>query len=431
MAVFGFSALLHYSEPVGVRSLPRIALVLALAALAGAALAPAQAAEGKGKNFASEIMTRADELAKEEKLVEAGALYRKLLFANPKDDAALKKLRTVNTKISEKLVDIGVGKWEEDREEAGGILRAAARLQPEGKAVQAAFKERGFKLHEGEWRTEAEIDEYKRSDKERGDSRREELRLNANFKIIRQGVFRIFTDVAGGKTKIELMLNALQAHYDAYCEFIYAFSPRFPSEGLDVVFFMKREDYKVHMGSDDTLGLYVPKAGASFFFLTGEGEDFATLLHEMTHQLNDKVGEIDLELAALEEGLAEYFGYAQLTSGNRKIQLGKVHGPSVQRIREALYNRDGEVFIPLEELLRARRSEKSPFYQQSWGVIHLLRHDYPNGRLILFEAMASVCRRPEVRHSAVEGGFHKVLEEYGSNFAEFEKVYRKFYAEVK
>lgn len=382
--------------------------------------------ESKPRNLARETKARADELVAKGEWVDAGIELRKLLFADPGDGYAKKQLAKVNTTLSEMLVESGTARWDSDREEGLKSLRAAARILPDGDAVKKAFKARGYEWFAGEWRTEDEIQTYKKADIELGARRRTELGLGPEFKIIREGPFRFFTDVTGGRTKLEQMLNAAQTHYGVYVDFMRALSPRYPSEGLDVVFFQKRDDYKRLTKSDDTLGVYVPKREAGFYYLTGQGEDFATLLHEMTHQLDHKVAKLVIDHAAVQEGLAEYFGYGQLTSNCTKLALGKLHSDSTQRIKDILFGREG-TSLDMASFTEVEDPEGNAFYARSWGLVYFLLHAYPNGRFVLYEILSSSSVRPEVGGEPRTRTLREVLESMGNTVGQFEKDFRKYF----
>jgi len=160
-----------------------------------------------------------------------------------------------------------------------------------------------------------------------------------------------------------------------------------------VVLLQKEEEYRNYTRSMETLGLYMPRKGASFFFVTKEGEDFATLLHEVTHQLNHKVTDVIGMPLCFEEGIAEYFSLGTLSSGGRKLTVGGGRGERFHQIRVAI--RKGSGLIPFDQFLTKESSGKAAlFYPQAYGLTHFLMEGHPEGKLILYDIYAAAKYNP-------------------------------------
>jgi hypothetical protein len=174
----------------------------------------------------------------------------------------------------------------------------------------------------------------------------------------------------------------------------------------------------------------VPEDGASYFYLTGAGEDFKTLLHEMTHQFCDKVSKMEIDSACISEGIAEYFGAAQLTNGGKKLELGRPHAYSVKVLRDALAGREGRL-LGIETFLEVEEPTGDTFYPHSWGLFHYLMNGAPNGRLVLYDVLAAASINAEVRGSARPRTIAGVLSRYGSSAVELEAAMKEYYVKLR
>lgn len=385
----------------------------------------------KDVNYFQKRFDQAEKLFEDEDFVGAGVLYRTLLFANPRHKKSEKRLKEINKTLSEQLVGVSDDLLESKPEEALEFLHVAARIDPKGKLVKARFKKRGFKLHAGSYRDAAAIAAYKKADGIRSETRRAEIGIGSEFKVIRRGVFRFYTDAEKGKHKAEAMIAAALTHYKEYCRFMEPLGLHYPDEGLDVVLFQDEADYLKVTEAEGTLGVYIYRPAAGYYYLTGTGEDFATLLHEMTHQLNDKVLQVGDMGLCFEEGIAEYFGYGRLTSGNKKIKLGQPHSEYIRWIKDILLDRSDRTLSPLQDFVRMESTDAGMFYPQSWALTHFLLTKHPHGRLILADVFAGAKLDPEVSGFGDQKSFDEIVKSYGSSLGTLEQQFEEYYKTLR
>ena len=406
---------------------PPARIVLAGAALAAGLLLSTQISAGSqrgGKNFLKIWLEQANVAYQADDLEAALDGYRRILFADPRSSKARKRVKEIQRKLAGRLVDEAEELWEEDPGRALGQLRRASASDRKARIVKAAFKKRGYTWYQGEWRTEEEIKRFEKTDAMRREQRRKEIGLPENMKIIRRGVFRFYTDLdlKAAKSVLTQMMDSMDTHYRKYLEVMGVFDLRYPTEGLDVVLFTTREDYIKHTRSQGTAGVYFPGRGVGFFFRGSRGFNFPTMLHEMTHQLNDKVlGAIGIS-GWFEEGIAEYFGAGYLTQAGRKVALGRVDASRKASFKGMVV---GGRTMPLKDFLSRRRAELSgQFYAQSWAFAHYLMEGPMPGRLILYDFIS---RGKKGRQQGAERGvidareFEAILNRYEMSLAELEK----------
>ncbi|MCA8960277.1 MAG: DUF1570 domain-containing protein [Planctomycetes bacterium] len=358
-------------------------LVLCLLVLLGALVGSPTARAEPG---ISEIIERAREAQEAEQLATAEYLYRKALFVQPRNKRARKELR----KVAEKRIAELLAQAEQVRAEypdtAASYGARALEIDPDCKEAKALLESAGYVQIRGEWVSP----EYaKRLQEQGGEGRREELRLPPIFQIIEVDPLRFFTnvDVKNAKSVLTQAINANVSHLREYRRVFDALGLRSPSEGIDIVLFNTREEYARRIRMSGTAGVYIPSERAGFFFRDG-GYDFGTMLHEMTHQLNDKL--LRVRAAAwFEEGISEYFGSAQLTQQGKRIEVGRVDGTRLATFKRMV--REGDGYIPLEKFVLYPQSELTgEFYSEAWAFAHFLMEVHPEGRSILFDYIASV-----------------------------------------
>lgn len=315
----------------------------------------------------------------EEEYFDADRLYRRLLFATGKRTYE-KELRSVDKKLAEQVVEMvaevepGSSTWLE-------LLNRAFEFDPKNREIQKLFKGADCTFFNGAWRPESENEALKKADGELTERRGSELGLS-EMRTIRHGAFRFFTDVKPGNQQFEKMVKASVAVFEAYWGTMRAFDLRYPIEGLDVVVLTHEKDYAEQTGSDDTVGLYFPSRGAGYFHLSGQ-EVFQTLLHELVHQFNHKVGYFGETAACLEEGMAEYFGFSKFSRGFTQVEPGGPN-PSAQRaVLDVIFDRPHEFeYTKFPAYLHVMDPPHYDFYQQSWAFYTFLVRD-PDARLRL------------------------------------------------
>jgi len=122
---------------------------------------------------------------------------------------------------------------------------------------------------------------------------------------------------------------------------------------------------------DDASGL------ASFLGNRPESKMYETLRHEGMHQfLYQRIG--DTLPTWLNEGMAEWFGYALQTE--RGFEMGLADAHAIARLQRAL---EADTLLPLESLLtmshrewneRVRSGSAGGQYDQAWSVVHFLAY---------------------------------------------------------
>jgi hypothetical protein len=386
-----------------------------------------QAADRKsGREVVKENLDRAAALCKKGAWEKAAEAYQRALFVDPKNQSARKGMKDVGPRIADALVEEAKAYWSQDKEIALLLLRKAQGLDPGNKALSEALKAHGYTDKGGEWLTESEAKNLKTLDKDRGERRRTELGLSPQFKVLRKDAFRFFTDVEGGDRKLRQMMTTIATHYRLYRGFFAAFPLVQPSEGLDVVLYWKKKDFERATDSANSLGVYSPKKGASFFFLTGAGDDFNTILHEMTHQLNDKVLVAWRLPEWFEEGSAEYFGNAFIKGGGASMEFGRATGYRMTDFLEAVRTKSGS-YISFEGFLSLKMEKPDdPFYAQSWALVHYLLDGPFPGRVIAYDVVyEGTCLEKE---KALDSkGFEKILARYGLTLKQFEQEFVEAY----
>ncbi len=341
------------------------------------------------RDFAAELREAAKRADEAGVLEEAEFLYYKLYFVDRTNEKVRTKLKAVQKRRSAELLAAAAARGPAEAAKAVELLRQAHRVDPRNPAVKSAFEKRGLEWFAGEWRTEAEIHVYKETDAARGEQRRRELRLDPRFKVIRREPFRFFTDVdlAQGKSVLEQMMTSIQSHYRVYCEVMEPFGLRYPVEGLDVVLMTSEREYVALTNVEGSAGVYIPDNQAGYFYKRS-GYDFGTMLHEMTHQLNDKVlGALRLS-GWFEEGISEYFGAGYLTQLGARLELGRTDGARLGRFQTAVKGFAGTVHALPKFLDMPYAELTDAFYNQAWATAHYLMEVHPLGRQILYDFIA-------------------------------------------
>jgi hypothetical protein len=376
------------------------------------------------------VRARAKQAWKDGDLEAAAKDFRRLAFAG--DRGALKKLRAKQKKDVKALV--AKAKRADSRAAAVELLQQAHAIDPFSKTIRRALKspfaKQKYVFVGGAYVPKEEAKTLKSGRREKVESRREALGLSKSFTAIRRGPFRFYTDMdmRYGKKVVDQMLAAIDAHLARYVEVMSPVGLRYPSEGLDVVLFNKEKDYLAHTKASGSAGVYIPRQGAGYFFAGSHGFDFPTMLHEMTHQLNDKVLKAGVASPWFEEGIAEYFGAGELTSHCRQLKLGRPERYRLATFRGMLTGSDGHV-IPLKPFLGAKTAELSgSYYAQAWALTQfLMEGGLPQGRFIIFD-MIMAAKESGLRQARLTGkSVDKILGTYGWDVPSLERTYLAYH----
>lgn len=362
--------------------------------------------------------------------------FNRVLFVQPGSAKAKSKLKACRSKLAQPLVEKAEAKWSEDPVEAIRVARAAAEIDPASKEVQALLKRGGYKFKHGMWRTKEEITAYEAQQAARESSRRTELGIAAEFRCIRKGPHRFYTNcdlAAAPEGLMDEIINVNTSLYSEYLKLLEPLGTRYPAEGIDVVLFKTREEYLEFTKVPGSVGLYDSSRRAFYFFLFQGTIPFKTMLHEMTHQLNAKVLTVPELSGWFEECLAEHFGAAMISNRGRRLQTGGTNATRLRSLQRALRSGNRRV-IPLSSFLDlGRREIASRFAAQAWGLSHYLMHVHPLGRFLIYDFAAGAKRAQDSGGESLSGtkGFETVLGRYELTLADFEAGLLKYYREGK
>lgn len=352
--------------------------------------------------------------------------YRKLCFVQPsrKSQKGLKKVIDKLTKQSIKDMKKAVKK---DPLRARKLALQVLELNPKSKDAKKIMKRLSYVRHGGRWVLEVDLPGVKEEDKKRGSMRRMEIGLGSEFVIFRHDVFRFYTnvDLKYGQAILDQLFAAMVTHYQKYREIMGPLGVRIPTEGLDVVLFDDEKDYMALTKASGSAGVYIPRKSAGFFFSGSAGFNFPTMMHEMTHQLNDKVLEATANPPWWEEGISEYFGAGLLSNKGRAMQLGLPDRSRMATFRGMMASRPSQV-IPLEQFFQAARAElTSEYYAQSWALTHYLMEGGPLGRLVVYDLL-KLCKTKRQQFGVKGKDFVQILEKYGMSLEFLEEAYVAF-----
>ena len=318
----------------------------------------------------------------------------------PRSEAAAEALRETEILLRESLLKRG--RQLLDR----GSLRSACPLLARAAGLGASreasglLEKYGYKEYLGAWVHKDDIASREKMEERRAKRRRAELELPESFVLDRQGDVRIFTDHPSGE--ILLFTRRLHSHLDAFRRayerlFVPLGGGRGSSEGIDVVIFRRREDYEERTGSKRTLGMFMPRWKASFFFLGDRpsGESFSVLLHEACHQLDDAVLGMRYPPPWLQEGLATCF-----EDGGAAASLSPDYTRRVREAAAAVSSDAGRWWgirriVETTDLSALHGTEAvHDFYAQAAFVVRFLLEGRDSGRT-LFYLLVQKAREPD------------------------------------
>ncbi|MEM7165423.1 MAG: DUF1570 domain-containing protein [Planctomycetota bacterium] len=385
-------------------------------------------------DYLAEALAAGEKYRLEKKFDEALYELQKVLFVDPKNSKAKRSSSKIRNELSSALVEQSKASWKTDPKGAMKTLHAAYDNNPTGREVKALFKKRGYRLHEGRWLTKAGIKEFEAEREAAGMRRHKEIGLRKSFKVLHNGPFRFFTNLDIENAQGNLIQEIIQSNLSHYREYTRVMKPlglRFPTEGIDIVLFDTRHGYMNFTRAEGSAGVYIPSKRAGFFYRIGGGIDFSTMLHEMTHQLCDKVL-VGLGLSGwFEEGMAEYFGAGLLTQGGKRLRLGGVEASRLRGMHRALRGQRAGGIIPLAQFTEMPRAQLTgQFYSQAWALVHFLMEEHPYGRLIIYDYVAGGKRYRRTSGTPYATySLKSVLKEYGITLDELETQYVRFYRE--
>lgn len=414
----------------------RLALLAAALAAALAALGPARAAEGPAAGTLSFDLA----LRKAELEIRAGDLEdaRKTLLSavrlNPWSEAALEALERVEVDLYEaSLADAGRAFEAGAKREAIEILRKAALLRPppEGPVEAIRLLERhGYRAYAGEWVHEDDALRREKREARLAEIRRKELPRGEALRLYRHEDLRVWSDLPSARfgaaaRKIQRLLAELRSVYsDLFLPI--APAPGASSGGLDAVVFAEASAYEEVAGAAGTAGIFLPRHRASFFFL-GEREFEAlvpTILHEVSHQLDDRILGLRFPPPWLQEGIAVLFEGAVVGSGGEIEEVGGLRPRDRARVREAASSESR--WLGAERLVRTAElgppyegAARLDFYSQCGFLVKFLIDDPVFGRE-LFYRLVEKARAPGAGPEHAWRDFEEALRARGESLPEFE-----------
>lgn len=410
-------------------------------AAALAALGPARAAEGPEAGTLSFDLA----LRKAELEIRAGALEdaRKTLLSavrlDPWSEAALEALERVETDLYEAfLADAGRAFEAGAKREAIEILRRAAILSPppDGPVEATRLLERhGYRAYGGEWLHEDDILRREKRETRLAEIRRKELPRGEALRLYRHEDLRVWSDLPSARfgataRKIHRLLAELRSLYsDLFLPL--APAPGSGAGGLDVVVFAEAAAYEEVAGARGTVGMFLPRHRASFFFLgEREFEGIApTILHEVSHQLDDRILGLRFPPPWLQEGLAVLFEGAAVGSGGEVDGVGELPPRDRARVRDAASSKTR--WLGAERLVRTAQlgppyegADRLDFYSQCGFLVKFLIDDPVYGRE-LFYRLVERARAPDAGPERAWRDFEEALRARGEGVPEFEARFRR------
>jgi signal recognition particle receptor subunit beta len=370
--------------------------------------------------------------------VEAVEIYRRLLFAFPGNKKFERKIREIVNRSVEALVEKARKRAKTNYTAAIKILKKAHKRQPNSTVVAREFKKLDYRFFLGKWRSPEQIQRKKQRIDKQARERRAMLGLSDKFEIIKQTyndevLFRFFTDVDTRQARS--LLRQVQASskslYGAYIEFMGPFGVKAAKTPIDIVLFNDKGRYvRVTGAPGRSAGVYIPSRGASFFYRSAGTYSFPTLLHEITHQLNDKVlGGLSVS-GWFEEGIAEYFGAGSLSKGGKRIKLGRVDPYRLRAFQAATRGTGRQEFIPLEKFLALGHVQLTgQYYAEAWALVHYLLEGHGIGRFVLFDFIRSGIE--ERRGQGKVRELEEVLRSYGISLRALETKFVEHFREGK
>ncbi len=398
-----------------------------LPALAIAALL-ATASTALAQTTVTTVRARAKRSAQSGEVERALADYARLAFAG--DRGARRELGKLHMQQVKDLISAAKG---EATPGAVELLQRAHALDPfSGKLrrkLRSPFAKHDYTYAFGRYRAEAEAKQLEEQRRHALDARRDELGLPTSFAGIQRGPFRFYTDVDPkyGKRVVGQMLAAIEAHLVRYVEVMGPLGLTHASD-LDVVLFNKEGDYLAHTKASGSAGVYIPSQGCGYFFAGTAGFDFPPLLHEKTHQLNDKLLKAGVASPWFEEGIAEYFGAGELKRGCQQLQVGRPERSRLSTFRGMVTGYQGSV-TPLRSFLAARQAELSgSYYAQAWALTQfLMEGGLPQGRMIVYDLIKTAQASGQRQARLSDDTMREILGRYGWTIEALEKAYLAYH----
>ena len=368
----------------------------------------------------------ADAALKAKHYHEAAELDRKLSFVQPSKKNQ-KNLKKALGQLVKPLVKAAKKAVKKDPKTAHTLAMQILAMNSGSKDAKKIMKRLKYVSHSGVWIPESELEGAKEAERKRGNMRRMEIGLGPEFVSLRRDVFRFYTnvDLKYGRDILDQLFAAMVTHYHTYRQVMGPLGVRIPREGLDVILFDDERDYLKLTKAEGSAGVYIPRKSAGFFFSGAAGFNFPTMMHEMTHQLNDKVLEATANPPWWEEGISEYFGAGLLTRKGREMQLGLPDRNRMSTFRSMMTAKPSQV-IPLKQFFTAARAElTSEYYAQSWALTHYLMEGLPIGRLVVYDLL-TLAKTKKYQFGVKGKDVEKILQDLGLSIEFLETAYVAF-----
>ena len=349
-------------------------------------------------------------------------LWQKVLFVSPGNKKAGKGLTAVNRSRATALVATASSKTESDRAEAVRLLREALRLDPRCRPAKKKMKALGYRkdtdlgwvLGDGESQEhQSQVD----------DARRIELGLGAEFVSVRRGRMRVFTNLNQKAHR-----RVLQQFFESCASLLREYESMFRPLELnsldivDAVYFASEAQFQEYRGDEGEFagGYYSSAKGASFFHRESLG--FRVVLHELTHQLNDKALPGKRPASWYEEGISIYFGAGFLTQAGRKLTLGRIDARRLNQFRTEI---NAKRAMSVKELTSiSSRKFKFAHYPQAWATVQFLLQVHPLGRWVIYDYLSDRGKPRAERRSLVE-----ILQAYEISVEDFDKTLKQHFTQ--
>ncbi|MBI4606130.1 MAG: hypothetical protein HY721_29540 [Planctomycetes bacterium] len=356
---------------------------------------------------------------------------------DPRHEGTRRALEEAEAALRERLLGEGKASIERGDLRAGleRLRRAAVLGRGSDREEVQLLAKHSYREHRGEWLHRDEVVAREKAEERQASARRAALALGERFRLDRREDARIFTDHDDGEVlpfteRLHRLIASLRrehARLFAYLEPGPATAER--GAGIDVVVFRRREDYFEAAASTDTLGMFLPRRGASFFYLgdRAPADLSPVLVHEVVHQLDFKVLGLRYPPPWLEEGLAVCFEGAGVGPDGRIAGEPALPADQATRLRTACPPGSPRWWgmgrlAGLVDLRPLQGTEAvHDFHAQAALVVHHLLESGPAARELFF-ALVERARRPEARPEHGLRDLEAALRERGTAVEELDRA---------
>ena len=439
------------------------ARVLVTALVALFAVTPSTPADSRAEaKELRALVTKAKKLDKEKKYRSALEAIQQVHSVLPEEPTVKRMVVRLARKLAGRRADEAEAIFKKkepkknEKKKAIHRLRQCFELEPllgrRAKALKRAaslFKKQSYRHYRGAWRTEKQIKSFDVKDRKRENQFYERLNLDASFRIVRTEHFRIFTNMPKGREWdkwLAPVLRVIESYFEKYqWVFMGEVDLDDVDRGITVVFFKNEEDYREYLNRNNiafsfqTAGFYSPDKKSCFFYRhPNHGSIWSTMLHELTHELNDQILH-SASVSWINEGLAEYFASA-IVNKDYTLTVGR---PNHYRLSYLRSQGLGEQYIPAERLFKARSVDEAKLFPEqsirhvysfAWGWAYFLLHNELKHRRLLFDAIGK--EREFWQKKRWEQGktpqdvYKEVFEEYGFSIADIDGTFIDFIRNV-